>query len=147
MHHVAIMKKSWGLTEKILNGEKTVESRWLKTKRAPWDTVKAGDTIYFKNSGEVVKLSADVARVAQFELRGPENVKKILNDYGTEDGIEQKDSPHFFKMFKDKKYCVLIFLRNARRVRPFNVNKSGFGAMAAWMTMHTISSIKSPAVE
>jgi ASC-1-like (ASCH) protein len=147
MHHVAIMKKSWGLTEKILTGEKTIESRWYEKKCAPWSAIKAGDTVYFKNSGEAVKTKADVKRVMQIELAGPNDVKKILNDYGREDGIETRDFSRFFTMFKNKKYCVLIFLRNARRVRPFNVDKSGFGAMAAWMTMHTISSIKSPAVE
>jgi len=30
MQHIAIMKKSWRLTEKILAGEKTLETRWYK---------------------------------------------------------------------------------------------------------------------
>lgn len=33
MEHVAIMKKSWGLTRKILSGEKTIESRWYRFRR------------------------------------------------------------------------------------------------------------------
>ena len=33
MEHVAIMKKSWGLIEKILSEEKTAESHWYKTKQ------------------------------------------------------------------------------------------------------------------
>lgn len=31
MEHVAIMRKSWGLTDKILSGQKKIESRWYKT--------------------------------------------------------------------------------------------------------------------
>ena len=49
IHHVAIMKKSWGLVEKILAGEKTVESRWYKSKCVPWDRIKPKDIIYFKD--------------------------------------------------------------------------------------------------
>jgi len=35
MDHVAIMKKSWKLTEKILSGEEKIESRWYKSKYSP----------------------------------------------------------------------------------------------------------------
>ncbi|MEI7477466.1 MAG: hypothetical protein WCJ81_02865 [bacterium] len=41
MDHVAIMKKSRKLIPKIVSGEKTIESRWYQTKRAPWNTVHA----------------------------------------------------------------------------------------------------------
>ncbi|MDO8559127.1 MAG: hypothetical protein Q7R84_02240 [bacterium] len=40
MEHLAIMKKSWGLTEKILSGQKKIESRWYLSKRSPWDTIE-----------------------------------------------------------------------------------------------------------
>ena len=72
--HVAIMKKQWGLTEKVLTGEKTVESRWYKTKHTPWDKIKAGDSLYFKDSGEPVIVKAKVAKVLQFANLGPEIV-------------------------------------------------------------------------
>lgn len=52
MHHVAIMKPSWKLIPKILSGEKTIESRWYQTRRAPWNGIAAGDVVYFKDSGE-----------------------------------------------------------------------------------------------
>ena len=54
MHHVAIMNKSWNLIPKIISGEKSIESRWYQTKRTPWDKIKAGDKIFFKNSGEAI---------------------------------------------------------------------------------------------
>ena len=67
MDHLAIMNASWNLIPKILSGEKSVESRWYKTKRAPWDKIKSGETIYFKNSGGLVIAKATVANVLQFE--------------------------------------------------------------------------------
>ena len=35
MQHVAIMKKSWGLTDKILSGQKKIESRWYLSSFCP----------------------------------------------------------------------------------------------------------------
>ncbi|MBU4370146.1 hypothetical protein KKG58_05355 [Patescibacteria group bacterium] len=37
------MKKSWNLTEKILAGEKKIESRWYKSKCSPWGKIKEND--------------------------------------------------------------------------------------------------------
>jgi len=56
MDHIAIMKKSWGLTEKILSRRKIIESRWYSAMRKPWNKIKEGKTVYFKNSGEPVTM-------------------------------------------------------------------------------------------
>jgi len=66
MEHVAILKKSWGFTKKILDGRKTVESRWYTTKKAPWDCIKEGDIVYFKDSGEPVTIKTTVAKVERY---------------------------------------------------------------------------------
>ena len=142
MDHVAIMKKSWGLTEKILTGEKKIESRWYKAKYAPWDRVKKGDTVYFKDSGEQVTIKAEVEKVMQFPGLTPAKVKEILDKYGMDDGIEKEEIPEFFERFKDKKYCILIFLKNPRSIGPFEINKTGFGAMAAWITVDDVHKVK-----
>ena len=132
MDHVAIMKKSWGLLPKILTGEKTVESRWYKNKSAPWGKIMAGDAVYFKNSGEDVTAWAKVTKVLQFDDLNQKKVREILEKYGEEDGI--KDIDAFYNLFKDKKYCLLVFLENPKKIKPFKIDKTGYGAMAAWMT-------------
>lgn len=142
MDHVAIMKKSWGLTEKILSGEKKNESRWYNTKRAPWGKIKKGDTVYFKNSGEPVKLKVKVAKIVQFSGLTPGKVLAILNKYHKADGIEQSKVPEFFKRFKNKKYCILVFIKNPVKIKPFDINKKGFGVMSAWLTVSSIAKIK-----
>ena len=142
MDHVAIMKKSWGLTQKILSGKKKIESRWYKAKHAPWDIIKAGDTIYFKDSGEPVTIKAEVDKVVQFSGLNPGKVKGILETYGNDDGIASDDIAKFFELFRDKKYCMLIYLKNPKRVKPFNIDKSGFGLMAAWITVQNINQIR-----
>ena len=45
MEHLAIMKKSWNLTQKILTGERKIESRWYKNKHTPWNKIKSGDEL------------------------------------------------------------------------------------------------------
>jgi len=142
MDHVAVMKKSWGFIDKILSGEKTVESRWSVLKRKPWNAVREGDTVYFKNSGEPVSARAGVRRVTQYADLTPTGVKKILNNYGGKDGMTVNDTPLFFQRFKNRKYCTLIFLKNPVRVGPFAIHKEGFGAMTAWISVPRISAIR-----
>jgi ASC-1-like (ASCH) protein len=141
MEHIAIMKKSWGLTDKILNGQKKIESRWYAVKYKPWDGIKIGETIYFKDSGEPVRIKAEVSKVVQFSDLTPAKVKEILEKYGKDDGIEKGKIPKFFERFKDKKYCLLIFLKNPTAIKPFNIDKTGFGAMSAWIMVEDISSM------
>ncbi|MFA5934230.1 MAG: ASCH domain-containing protein [Candidatus Paceibacterota bacterium] len=136
------MKKSWGLTDKILTGEKKIESRWYASNRSPWDRVEVGDTVYFKNSGEPITLKSGVEKVFQFSDLTPKKVQEILKVYGADDGITKRRMKDFFNLFKDKKYCILIFLEKPLKIKPFEINKAGFGAMSAWVTVDNISKIK-----
>ncbi|MFH1423686.1 MAG: ASCH domain-containing protein [Candidatus Nealsonbacteria bacterium] len=142
MEHLAIMRKSWGLTDKILSGQKKIESRWYSVKYKPWDSIKEGETVYFKDSGGPVRIKAEVIRVLQFADLTPKKAKEILDEYGREDGMEKEEIPEFFERFKDKKYCILIFLKNPQEIKPFEINKTGFGVMSAWISIDDITKIK-----
>ncbi len=128
--------------EKIISGEKTIESRWYKNKSAPWGKIEKGDTVYFKNSGEPVSIRAEVKKIISFSDLAPKQVKDILIKYGRPDGINKNDINKFYKLFKDKRYCLLIFLKNPAKIKHFEINKKGFGAMAAWITLENIARIK-----
>ena len=142
MDHLAIMRKSWGLTEKILDGRKNIESRWYKSKYPPWDKIEPGDKVYFKDSGCPVSIVTEVKEVKQFPDLSKEKVMKILEEYGSDDGIEKEKIQEFYEMFKDKKYCILIFLKNARKIEPFKISKKGFGMMASWIVVYDINELK-----
>ncbi len=142
MEHLAIMRKSWGLLPKILSGEKVIESRWYKNKYSPWGRIQKGDLVYFKNSGEPVSVKAEVLDVLQFSNLTPGKVLEILNEYGAKDGINQSETGKYYEMFKDKNYCLLIFLKNFEKITPFEINKKGFGAMSAWISIESINNIK-----
>ena len=142
MHHIAIMKKSWGFIEKILTGEKVIESRWYVSKVAPWGKVKKGDTVFFKNSGELITVKAEAEKVVQFEDMNPGKVNEILNKFGRDIGISSEKVEDFFEIVKNKKYCILIFLKNPQKIEPFQINKKGFGMMSAWMVAEDVVEIK-----
>jgi ASC-1-like (ASCH) protein len=143
MDHVAIMKKSWHLLEKIISGEKTIESRWYKNRSRPWNQISPGDKIYFKDSGEPVTLKARVTKVLQFSDLTPEKTKAILKKYGQKDLGITKNLPKDLKAyFENKKYCLLVFLGDVQKVKPFKIDKTGFGAMSAWIRVEDIKKIK-----
>jgi ASC-1-like (ASCH) protein len=142
MDHIAIMQKSWGFIEKIATGQKTVESRWYKVKYTPWGRISPGDSIYFKNSGEPVTIQAKISRVINFSDLTPEKVHTILEDYRKELGLDEPDIQRYFEMFKHKRYCILIYLKDAQHVQPIEINKQGFGTMSSWISVESIVKIK-----
>jgi ASC-1-like (ASCH) protein len=145
MDHIAIMRKSWGLLPKIASGKKTIESRWYKTKHTPWNKIKAGDTLWFKDTGEPVTIRARVTRVLQIENLDDKKTGEILEKYGKSDlGMEKYIPEEIADYFKNKNYCLLVFFNQVERIKPFNIDKTGFGAMAAWISTPDINQIITP---
>jgi ASC-1-like (ASCH) protein len=142
MDHVAIMKKSWGLLPKVLSGEKKIESRWYLNKSVPWGKIAAGDKVYFKNSGEPVTVSSEVEKVRSYGDLTPDKVRELLMEYGLDDGIKPSELDSYYNLFKDKRYCLLVFLKDPQKTTPFNINKKGFGAMASWICIDDVEKVK-----
>jgi ASC-1-like (ASCH) protein len=140
MTHIAIMKKSWNLIDKIVSGEKTIESRWYKARFIPWNRIQKGDTIFFKNSSEPVTAVAEVVKVLQYESLDETKFKEIISKYGDEIGLK---NVKYNEYYKSKKYCILIFLENSKLLnKPFDIDKTGYGISTAWMCMNDIDEVK-----
>ena len=129
------MKKSWGLLLKILSGEKKIESRWYLNKSRPWNGISAGDLVYFKNSGEPVTVKTEVSKVLQFENLTPEKTDEIFRKYGKKIGLTKN-------IYRQKKYGILVFLKNPKKVKPFEIDKTGFGLQSAWLTTDKIAKLR-----
>ena len=143
MDHVAILSKSRKLLPKILNGTKTIESRWYVNKIAPWDRIKTGDTVYFKNSGENVTAKAGVSKVLQYANLTEPKIQEILKEYGVRIGIDPSEFNNRAKAkSQNKNYAILIFLRDVKSIKPLKINKTGFGASCAWMCVGNINNPK-----
>ncbi len=140
MEHIAIMKRSLGFLNKIIKGNKTLESRWYKTKYPPWGKIKKGDILYFKDSGKPVTIKSEVEKVIHYSDLSPKRSFDILHKYNKKLGI---DNIHeFYKIINDKKYCILIFFTKVEMIKPFNINKSGYGMLASWIVINDVNIIK-----
>ncbi len=140
MDHVAIMNKAWKLIPKILNGTKTIESRWYVNKIKPWNSLKVGERVFFKNSGEPITVSSVVSKVLQFENLDEKQFRNIMNEYG--DGIQVTER-EYDEYYQSKNYCILVFLSDVKQLEtPFNISKKGFGSACAWMCIDNINDIK-----
>ena len=140
MHHVAIMKKYWGLIPKILTGEKIIESRWYRSKIVPWNKVALKDVIYFKNSSGLIELKATVSEVLQFEFKNISEIKNVIKKYGKDICLIESNPKKWGRV---PRYGILIKLTNPEKVsKPFKINKSGFGNGSAWIVVKDIKKIK-----
>ncbi len=145
MHHIAILNPKKAKFEDILSGKKTIESRWYKNKIAPFNVIKEGDIVYFKKTaGEVLGL-ARVSSIIQVEKPNHNELKNLIKKYGGEGLINLSgDTESIFKwaINKNVNYVILVFLKNVKKIKPFQIDKSGFGNAAAWLCVDDISRIK-----
>lgn len=144
MDHVAIMKKSWHLTEKILTGEKSIETRWYKNRVKPWGCINPGDTIYFKDSGEPVTVKATVEKVEQFAELNEHEIQRILNKYSADDLGTREIPAEISSYVRGKRYAIIIHLKDPVSVTPFNISKKGYGLQSAWLCVGDITNAKVP---
>ncbi len=138
MDHLAILDKKRKLLQKIICGKKTIESRWYKFKKTPYQQIAAGDTIYFKDSGEPVSVKAKVSNALFFDQLDESKIRQIITQYGERIGISLSSTERLI----GKNFCTLIFLENVELIPPFGINKKGYGMMAAWITVENIEKIK-----
>lgn len=136
------MSKKYCYIDAIMSGLKTIESRWYVNRVAPWNKIKAGETVYFKNAGEPVTIKADVASVLQYELLDFAQVDDIYQKYGLAIGNAKENFDTLVTAKLDKNYCILVFLAAPERVTPFTIDKKGFGNASAWLCVDYISKIK-----
>ncbi|MFH1671707.1 MAG: hypothetical protein ABH889_02985, partial [Candidatus Portnoybacteria bacterium] len=71
----------------------------------------------------------------------PKITEKILKRYGKDDLGANDIMPEIRKYASGKNYCILVFFNEVKRVKPFNINKTGFGTMSAWVTVNNIKQI------
>lgn len=142
MDHLAIMNKKGRYIEKILSGKKTIESRWYVNRISPWNKIKQGETVWFKNSGEKVTLKAKVSKLLQFDVLTPNKIVEILKLYGKGIGFEENKYKEFAENSINKHYCILVFLSNPEQIEPFSINKAGFGVSNAWISIDNINKLR-----
>jgi len=77
--HVAIVRP-WA-ADAIERGDKTIESRFSRSRREPFGRVRPDDVVYFRVVGGGYRLRARVARVRSFADLLPEDVARLEARY------------------------------------------------------------------
>ncbi len=125
-HHLVILKAEY--IEAILEGRKTIESRFTRTRRAYWRKILHGDKLFLKQSSGPVCATARVIKVKWYkdltakqtkELKGKHN-KQIL---GADDYWQNKS---------DCRYGVLVWLGEVKRIKPVRIEKRDW---RAWVVL------------
>ena len=123
MEHLAILSSKLKLFDKIISGEKTIESRWYVHRKTPYQNIFPGEIVYFKQGTRFAK--AVVEKALFFEVDNAK-IKEILLEYGSRLGV----GIEYADFLKGKRYSTLVFIKDAAEVKPFYVPFS----RAAWIT-------------
>lgn len=112
--HLAVLVEPY--LSRIMDGTKTIESRWSMNRCAPFGVVAPGDAILLKRSGGPIVGFALALKVASGTVR-PRGAARIVADCGPALGVEHGFAEHV----KDKRYVTLITLAPPWPLRAENV--------------------------
>lgn len=107
--HLAIFTGS--AAEDILSGKKTIETRFSKSKIAPFGVVGAGDIVYIKPAGYDIIGQFRVQKVIYFDGLDFEQLEQIKQEYGEKIAAPKE----YWHSKKDSKYGSLIFISGSTR--------------------------------
>jgi ASC-1-like (ASCH) protein len=125
-YHLAILKKPY--LDAILRGEKRIESRFTKTRRAPFGQVSVGDKLFFKVSSGPVCATAVVAAVKYYENLTLPKIIEIKQQYNHLIG----GSNEYWHSRADCKFGFLVWLKDVRPIEPMRIHKKDW---RAWVVL------------
>ena len=115
--HLAVMIEPY--LQYLLDGKKTIESRFSKNAVAPFARVREDELVLLKASGGSIVGYFIVGRVEYLRLN-PSVLARLKRDFGQP--ICADDA--FWDERRDKRYATLITVRNVSRLSPASVVKT-----------------------
>ncbi len=87
-------------------------------------------------------MKSRVAKVEQFEVGDDGEALEIMNRFKHQD-LGSSEIPHdVLDYITGKKYAMFVQFDSVEKIKPFAINKAGFGAMCSWITVNDVESIK-----
>lgn len=129
-----LANKTWHLgifTEPVLSymmeGQKTIESRFSKNKIAPYEKIDKSDIVLIKRSGGDIIGYLTIKDVLFFDLNitSISSIKEKYNEYLCVDET-------FWEQKKNSNYATLIIIDKVTKLKPFKINKKG---MQTWIIL------------
>ena len=102
--HLAILREPY--LSRILMGVKTIESRFLRVRTAPYGRVAVDDRLLLKRSGGPITATARVAKVAFYDNLTPARVAALIDQHAA--GLCLDDD--VLDRVQHSRYAVLIWL-------------------------------------
>lgn len=115
--HLVVMAEPY--LSLLMEGKKSVEARFSKSRRAPWGCVRRGDLLLLKKtSGPVVGMGV-VGEVWSFEIEGVSGVEAIRREFGGRvcGGVA------FWGASAGARYGTLLEVEGVRPVKPVKCHK------------------------
>ncbi len=125
-YHLVILKKKY--LDLILSGEKTVESRFTRTRKEPFGSIDAGDRLFLKYSSGPVCAVAKVKRAENFENLTTSEIRKLKKLYNH---LIRADSD-YWKQKRKSKVGVLVWIDGVKPIEPFDIDKKDW---RAWVVL------------
>lgn len=113
----------------ILDGTKTVESRFSITRRAPYGKVSCGDIVLLKKTGGPVCGICSVSNVWSYSL-DPKSWSQIKGKFSRPLCVQ---GPEFWDQRKAAKFATLMMISDVQVMTPININKQD---RRGWVVVH-----------
>lgn len=111
----------------IMEGKKTIESRFSKNRGVPYQRIKPNDIVIIKQSGGPVIGYFCAGECLFFDFK-KDNIDEVFKNYREPLCIDDE----FIKNKQDSNYATLIKVQKYKRVKPFKINKKG---MSTWLIL------------
>lgn len=111
----------------IMEGKKTIESRFSKNKGLPYQRVKENDIIIVKQSSGPVIGYFYAGDCLFFDFK-KDSIEEVFANYRSPLCIDDE----FIENKQDSNYATLIKVKSYNRVKPFKINKKG---MSTWLIL------------
>lgn len=111
----------------MLDGKKTIESRFSKKKILPYEKISDKTIVIVKASSGGVVAYFTIKKVMFFDLTIMK-IEEIRKLYNKELCVDNS----FWDLKKDSNYATLIFIDELFKVSPFKINKKG---MNTWLKL------------
>lgn len=134
MHkHLAILTKE-GI-QRILSGQKTVETRFSRHKIPPFNAVHTGDIVYIKEAGKDIIGQFTVKSVISFEALEEKDWQFIKSSYKEQLSLGSEDlDSKFFQTHQAANFGTIIFISKVEQLitSPITFKKSD---RRAWVVL------------
>jgi ASC-1-like (ASCH) protein len=121
----------------ILRGQKSIEPKFMKEDKPPYNAVSEDDTIYFQLKDGYAVAKANVSKVENFDNLTPDKVVSLIE--------ENKEAlcPNERLVEKACKssYGTFVWLNQLQEIRPFRVKKKQ-DEDTNWMIVEDVNKIR-----